>query len=71
MKSSNQVEIAAGIFLLLGIAALIFLAVVVRMTPCDPEAPAVRLLLPGCFFYIHLPREDGEVCPWPSPRALM
>jgi len=27
MKSSNQVEIAAGIFLLLGIAALIFLAV--------------------------------------------
>lgn len=26
MKSSNQVEIAAGIFLLLGIAALIFLA---------------------------------------------
>src|SRR6056297_829830 len=27
MKSSNQVEIAAGIFLLLGIAALVFLAV--------------------------------------------
>jgi len=27
MKSSNQVEIAAGLFLLLGIAALIFLAV--------------------------------------------
>jgi phospholipid/cholesterol/gamma-HCH transport system substrate-binding protein len=27
MKSSNQVEIAAGIFLLLGLAALIFLAV--------------------------------------------
>ncbi|MGK7297398.1 MAG: outer membrane lipid asymmetry maintenance protein MlaD [Candidatus Wenzhouxiangella sp. M2_3B_020] len=27
MKSSNQVEIAAGIFLLLGVAALIFLAV--------------------------------------------
>jgi phospholipid/cholesterol/gamma-HCH transport system substrate-binding protein len=27
MKSSNQVEIAAGVFLLLGIAALIFLAV--------------------------------------------
>lgn len=27
MKSSNQVEIAAGLFLLLGVAALIFLAV--------------------------------------------
>lgn len=27
MKSSNQVEIAAGIFLLLGVAALVFLAV--------------------------------------------
>jgi phospholipid/cholesterol/gamma-HCH transport system substrate-binding protein len=27
MKSSNQVEIAAGVFLLLGVAALIFLAV--------------------------------------------
>jgi len=27
MKSSNQVEIAAGLFLLLGIAALVFLAV--------------------------------------------
>ena len=54
-----------------GGGALIFLAAVVRMTPCDPEAPAVRLLRPGCFFYIHLPREDGEACPWPSPRALM
>ncbi|MDX1626625.1 MAG: outer membrane lipid asymmetry maintenance protein MlaD [Wenzhouxiangellaceae bacterium] len=27
MKSSNQIEIAAGVFLLLGIAALVFLAV--------------------------------------------